>query len=96
MDKWARGQWRGVFNETSNNEKRMESHGGKLAAREELDRREAARPSPHPAPALTPGNHVEQYVHERHAKRNEKRIKRVRKRLTSKKHKARDDFGRSR
>lgn len=100
-DKWARGRRKFVFNRNARAQKRRYSNDNGLFAkapstREELGRREAARAQPRAAARLTPGNRTEQYVHEKQARENEKRIRRIRRRLAKRRQKARDDFGRAR
>lgn len=94
--KWDRGQHRPVFNRAAHHEKRRPETKRSPATREELRRREAARPAPRKAATYTPGGRTEQYVHERSAAYNEKRLKHIRERLALRKDQARDDFSRGR
>lgn len=95
-EKWERGQQRPEFNRATLGKKKRSVTGRAPATREELRRREAARARPHKQAQLTPGNSTEQFVHEKSANDNEKRIKQIRKRLARARHKARDDFGHGR
>lgn len=93
---WERGQKRPAFNRAAQHEKRRPHTRERPVSREELSRREAARPTPRKEAHYTPGGPAEQAVLERTATYNEARIRHIRERLKLRKQQAREAFGRGR
>ena len=95
-DKWERNQYSPRFNRAAVSRKLPVNDRKRSVTKEELERHEARRARPQARLVNTPGGLTEQFVHERHDARNEKRISHLRERLARHHNKARDDFGRGR